>query len=92
MTKHDETFRKILSESKTEMQRYMVEYYKTRLKKEQSKEYELSIELKEIHCIETLEYDYKRRLGNILIHKLHAIKQADFKRDKNKTYFLNDKR
>ena len=74
------------------MQRYMGEYYKTRLKKEQSKEYEPSIELKEIHCIETLEYDYKRRLGNILIHKLHAIKQADFKRDKNKTYFLNDKR
>ena len=92
MTKYDETFRKILSESKTEMQRYMGEYYKTRLKKEQSKEYEPSIELKEIHCIETLEYDYKRRLGNILIHKLHAIKQADFKRDKNKTYFLNDKR
>ena len=28
----DETFRKILSESKTEMQRYMGEYYKTRLK------------------------------------------------------------
>ena len=92
MTKYDETFRKILSESKTEMQRYMGGYYKTRLKKEQSKEYEPSIELKEIHCIETLEYDYKRRLGNILIHKLQAIKQADFKRDKNKTYFLNDKR
>ena len=92
MTKYDETFRKIVSESRTEMQRYMGEYYKTRLKKEQSKEYEPSIELKEIHCIETLEYDYKRRLGNILIHKLHAIKQADFKRDKNKTYFLNDKR
>jgi hypothetical protein len=36
--------------------------------------------------------EMERRLGNILINKLHAIKQADFKRDKNKTYFLNDKR
>ena len=53
MTKYDETFRKILSESKTEMQRYMGEYYKERLKKEQYKEYEPR-DLKEIHCIETL--------------------------------------
>ncbi len=92
MRKYDENFKKSLVEHKREMEKYMGTYYKMQLKKEECEKDKENVNVKDIHCIETLEWDYKRQLGNILIGRLREIKKADFKGEKGKNYFLNDKR
>jgi len=92
MRKYDENFRKSLTEHKTQMQEYMGTYYKMQFKNEECAKDKENVDVKDIHCIETLEWDYKRRLGNVLISRLREIKKADFKREKGKSYMLNDKR
>ena len=92
MRQYDENFRKSLAEHEREMEKYMGTYYKMQRKKEECEKDKENVEVENIHCIETLEWDYKRRLGNVLINQLRAIKKADFKQEKGKNYFLNDKR
>ena len=92
MRQYDENFRKSLAEHEQKMEKYMGTYYKMQRKKEECEKDKENVEVENIHCIETLEWDYKRRLGNVLINQLRAIKKADFKMEKGKNYFLNDKR
>ena len=52
---------------------------------------ELGDGLKSLHTIEALEWDYKRRLGNIVLRKVRDIQKQTYKRNPRKEYRTNDK-
>ncbi len=47
--------------------------------------------VKSIHTIERLEWDYKRRLGNIVLKKVREIQRQTNKRNPRRKYKTNDK-
>ena len=48
--------------------------------------------IKQLHTVEALEWDYKRRLGNIVLRHVRNIQQETFSRGKRIRYKTNDKR
>ena len=52
--------------------------------------YHHKIDESHIKIIETIEADYKRRQGNLVLNLCKFIKPEDFERDKNKRYKAND--
>lgn len=53
---------------------------------------EISEGLKTLHTIEALEWDYRRRLGNIVLKKVLEIQRETYKRNPRRKYKTNDKR
>ncbi len=47
--------------------------------------------VKSIHTIERLEWDYRRRLGNIVLKKVREIQRETYKRNPQRKYKTNDK-
>ena len=93
----DNAFRQELKAKEQKLQSIMDNYYNSRADKELSlvqnmEGYtELGDGLKSLHTIEALEWDYKRRLGNIVLRKVRDIQKQTYKRNPRKEYRTNDK-
>lgn len=95
--KADRAFREELREKEQKLQGIMGNYYKDR------KECEIHIVqtlngftdigagVKTLHTIEALEWDYRRRLGNIVLKKVQKIQDNTYKRNPKRMYATNDK-
>lgn len=95
--KADHAFRKELRETEQKLKTIMSNYYKERKEKElrnvQNMEgfTEMGDGLKTLHTIEALEWDYRRRLGNIVLRKVRQIQRQTYKRNPRRKYKANDK-
>lgn len=94
--KADEAFRAELSRKRTALQDIMGKYYKARLeveKKTMETEPPAYYEkyLGNVHTIEKLEWDYKRRMGNIVLKKVRYIQDNAYRYDKKRKHKTNDK-
>ena len=93
----DNAFRDELRAKEKKLTGVMSNYYKERRERElhnvQNLEgfTEISDGLKTLHTIEALEWDYKRRLGNIVLYDVQRIQRATYKRNPRKKYKTNDK-
>jgi len=47
--------------------------------------------VKTLHTIEALEWDYRRRLGNIVLKKVREMQRETYKRNPKRKYKTNDK-
>ena len=92
----DSEFRHELREKEQALKDIMGNYYQRRLATER-----LLMEnvpnkvdddgVKSIHTIERLEWDYRRRLGNIVLKKVREIQRQTYKRNPRRKYKTNDK-
>lgn len=94
--KAHEVFKTELKRKKAVLQSIMSSYYKSRLEIEkQTMESEPPIcyekYLGNVHTIEKLEWDYKRRMGNIVLKKVRYIQDHTYRYDKNRKHKTNDK-
>ena len=92
----DHAFRKELREKEQALKGIMGNYYKQRLEieKRQMEAVPNFVDhqgIKTIHTIDRLEWDYRRRLGNIVLKKVREIQQQTFKRNPRRKYKTNDK-
>lgn len=74
----------------------MGNYYKARLKRDSTfKEYMTNAAdiagVKSIETIDRLRWDYRRRLGNIVLKKVREIQRETYKRNPRRKYKTNDK-
>lgn len=94
----DETFRKELREKKEKLQEKMGGWYKQQAESELDriqhlKGYEeIVVSNKSLHTVEALEFDYRRRIGNIVLRHVRDLQKATFQRDEKVHYKTNDKR
>lgn len=93
----DHAFRDELRKKEQALKGIMGSYYKSRLTTERlfmeripNKVDEEGV--KSIHTIERLEWDYRRRLGNIVLKKVREIQRETYKRNPRRKYKTNDKR
>lgn len=94
--KAHEAFKAELGRKKAVLQSIMGSYYKSRLEIEkQTMESEppacYEKYLGNIHTIEKLEWDYKRRMGNIVLKKVRYIQDHTYRYDKKRKHKTNDK-
>lgn len=94
--KAHEAFKTELKRKKAVLQSIMSSYYKSWLEIEkQTMESEPPIcyekYLGNVHTIEKLEWDYKRRMGNIVLKKVRYIQDHTYRYDKNRKHKTNDK-
>ncbi len=92
----NEAFKSELKRKKAALQSIMGSYYKSRLEVEkQTMENEppacYEKYLGNVHTIEKLEWDYKRRMGNILLKKVRYIQNNTYRYDKKRKHKTNDK-
>lgn len=92
----DHAFRAALREKEQKLKGIMGNYYKDRLEKEMW--YTENIPnftdvqgIKTIHTIEKLKWDYRRRLGNIVLKKVREIQKETYKKNPRMKYKTNDK-
>ena len=92
----DHAFRKELRDKEQKLKGIMGNYYKLRLATERlfmehvpNKVDEEGV--KSIRTIERLEWDYRRRLGNIVLKKVRGIQRETYKRNPRGKYKTNDK-
>lgn len=96
-SKADRAFRKELREKEQKLQSIMGNYYKDRKEREMQIVQtingftEIGLGVKTLHTIEALEWDYRRRLGNIVLKKVHDIQNNTYKRNPKRKYKTNDK-
>lgn len=92
----DHAFRKELREKEQKLKGIMGNYYQKRLEKEKGQmdavpnfvDYQ---GLRTVHTIKQLEWDYRRRLGNIVLKKVREIQRETYKRNPRRKYKTNDK-
>lgn len=93
----DQAFWKELRDKGQKLKAIMGDYYKEREQRElhnvQNKEgfTEIGEGLKTLHTIEALEWDYRCRLGNIVLRKVREIQRQTYKRNPRRKYKTNDK-
>ncbi len=92
----DQAFRQELRDKEQKLKGIMGNYYKSRLTTERlfmeripNKADEDGV--KSIHTIERLEWDYRRRLGNIVLKNVREIQRETYKRNPQRKYKTNDK-
>lgn len=96
-SKADNAFREELREKEKKLSDIMGNYYKERRERElhivQNMEgyTEMGDGLKTLHTVEALKWDYKRRLGNIVLRKVREIQKETYKRNPRRKYKTNDK-
>jgi len=96
-SKVDRAFRKELREKEQKLQGIMGNYYKDRKEREMQIVQtingftEIGDGVKTLHTIEALEWDYRRRLGNIVLKKVREIQRETYKRNPKRKYKTNDK-
>lgn len=93
MQKVNDDFLKELSEKKQKLKGIMGEYYKRqRSMDEASMTTEPTDEsTSRIFTIEKLEWDFRRRMGNVLLKQIRSIQNLTFHRNPNRKYKMNDK-
>ena len=92
----DMAFREEIDKKEKALQSIMGNYYKARLKRDSTfKEYMTDAAdiagVKSIETIARLRWDYKRRLGNIVLKKVREIQKETYKRNPRRKYKTNDK-
>ena len=93
----DRAFKQELKEKQRKLGSIMSNYYKERkeieLRNVQNMNgyTEIGDGLKNLHTIEALEWDYKRRLGNLVLYDIRRIQNATYKRNPRRKYKTNDK-
>lgn len=92
----DMAFREEMDKKEKALQSIMGNYYKQRLKRDSTfKEYMTDAAdipgIKSIETIDRLRWDYKRRLGNIVLKKVRVIQRETYKRNPRRKYKTNDK-
>ena len=93
----DMAFRNELLDKRQKLGAIMGNYYKERREEElhivQNMDgyTEIGDGLKTLHTIEALEWDYRRRLGNIVLNEIGFIQKATYKRNPRRRYKTNDK-
>ncbi len=92
----DDAFKAELKRKQIALQDIIGKYYKQRLeveKKTMDSEPPAYYEkhLANIHTIEKLEWDYKRRMGNIILKKVRYIQDNTYRYDKKRKHKTNDK-
>ena len=93
----DRSFRQELKDKQQKLGSIMSNYYKerkdTELRNVQNMNgyTEIGNGLKNLHTIEALEWDYKRRLGNLVLYDIRRIQNATYKRNPCRKYKTNDK-
>jgi hypothetical protein len=93
----DASFKKELNKKRNELYGIMSGYYKEREKKEleliQNHDgvTDTGEGLKKLHTIDALEWDYQRRVGNIVLKYVYMVKNETYKRPAWKKYKTNDK-
>ncbi len=96
-SKADGAFWNELREKERKLKGIMGNYYQERSERElhivQNMEgfTEMGKGLKTLHTIEALEWDYRRRLGNIVLRKVREIQRETYKRNPRRKYKTNDK-
>ena len=92
----DQAFRQELRDKEQKLKGIMGNYYKSRLTTERlfmeripNKADEDGV--KSIHTIERLEWDYRRRFGNIVLKNVREIQRETYKRNPQRKYKTNDK-
>lgn len=96
-SKADNAFREELREKEKKLSDIMGNYYKERRERElhivkNMEGYtEMGEGLKTLHTVESLKWDYKRRLGNIVLWKVREIQKETYKRNPRRKYKANDK-
>ncbi len=95
-SKADGAFWSELREKERKLKGIMGNYYQERVKKEMgyAKDIPNYVDvqgIKTIHTIEKLEWDYRRRLGNIVLRKVREIQRETYKRNPRRKYKTNDK-
>ena len=88
VSRADKEFRDELRMKKEKLQSIMGSYYKARIKEEMRMAEILpdtsdAFGVKQIHTIEKLEWDYKRRIGNIVLRKVREIQRETYHRKPN---------
>jgi len=94
--KADDAFKAELKRKRVALQDIMGSYYKDRLeveKKTMESEPPAYYEkyLANIHTIEKLEWDYRRRMGNIVLKKVRYIQNNTYRYNKSRKHKTNDK-
>lgn len=94
--KAHEAFKTELNRKRIALQSIMGSYYKSRLEIEkQTMESEppacYEKYLGNVHTIEKLEWDYKRRMGNVVLKKVRYIQDNTYRYDKKRKHKTNDK-
>lgn len=94
--KADRAFREELKRKETALKSVMGKYYEKRLKEDNTfKEYMTDAAdvfgLKHIKTIDRLEWDYRRRLGNIVLKQVKYVKENTYRYSLGKTRKANDK-
>lgn len=92
----DIAFREEMDKKEQALQAIMGNYYKQRLARDSKfKEYMTEASeiagVRSIETIDRLRWDYKRRLGNIVLKKVHEIQRETYKRNPHRKYKTNDK-
>lgn len=92
----DYEFKQELSRKETALKDIMGKFYKEKLKKDMVfTEYMTDAAdvagMKDIKTIERLKWDYKRRLGNIVLSKVKYIRDNAYRYDTKKKHKTNDK-
>ena len=94
--KANSAFQRELDEKEKALQAIMGNYYKSREKRDDIfKEHMVDAAdiggVKSIETIERLRWDYKRRLGNIVLQRVEWIQEQTYKRNPKRKYKTNDK-
>ena len=92
----DMAFREEMDKKEKALQSIMGNYYKQRLKRDSTfKKYMTDaadiVGVKSIETIDRLRWDYRRRLGNIVLKKVREIQKETYKRNPRRKYKTNDK-
>jgi hypothetical protein len=90
----DFAFNKELSEKEKALQSIMGNYYKKRLEQDGIFKERMTgaVNIGSIQTIDQLRWDYKRRLGNVVLRKIRYIQTNTYSYSKNIRHKTNDKR
>ena len=97
-SKANEAFRKELKEKQERLQEKMGGWYQSQAESELDRVQNLKgyeevvVSNKSLHTVEALEWDYRRRIGNIVFRHVRDLQKETFQRGKRTYYKTNDKR
>ena len=97
-SKANEAFRKELREKQERLQAKMGSWYKAQAESELDRVQNLKgyeevvVSNKSLHTVEALEWDYRRRIGNIVLRHVRDLQKETFQRGRRLHYKTNDKR
>ena len=97
-SKANEAFRNELREKQERLQEKMGGWYQEQAESELDRVHNLKgyeevvVSNKSLHTVEALEFDYRRRIGNIVLRHVRDLQKETFQRGKRLHYKTNDKR